>query len=232
MRIYTSTNRVGQKFGTLTVVAPVPNTSGLKENKKWLCKCECGNEKIIRVDHLIDGSTQSCGCKKKEKLRDANIGHGFSKDMTCKSEYYAWTSMKMRCYNPKCKQYKNYGARGIIVSERWLGENGFPNFISDMGKKPTAKHSIDRINNNGNYEVSNCKWSTMPEQNRNKRDNNVIEYEGKRMVLLDWANYFGIERSFIYRLLEKHTTDEAFKKIKSGNYRERKIYVTPKRSKA
>lgn len=109
-------------------------------------------------------------------------------------EYTAWDHMKSRCSNPKYKNYHNYGGRGITVCERWL--KSFENFYQDMGPAPTIKHSLDRLNNNGNYEPSNCKWSTCIEQQRNRRDNIKIVYNGCEKTLAEWAEIYKLK----YRL--------------------------------
>lgn len=112
------------------------------------------------------------------------------------TEYRSWASMKNRCYNNKLVDFKNYGGRGIIVCDRWL--NSFENFYRDMGKKPTAGHSIDRFpNKNGNYEPTNCRWATKVEQVRNQRSNIWIEYNGKKMLQKDWETYFNVSRALI-----------------------------------
>lgn len=107
------------------------------------------------------------------------------------SEYIAWENMKSRCTNPHNKRYKHYAGRGITLCERWMK---FEGFIADMGTKPSKNHTLDRIDNNGNYQPGNCRWATYSEQNRNHRRNIWIEYNGRRMVRKDWAN-------------ELHTTD-------------------------
>lgn len=113
------------------------------------------------------------------------------KDNRTKHELYdTWYHMKRRCYTKSCKEYPNYGNRGIVVCERWL--SSFWDFVSDMGDKPTPKHSIDRINNDGNYEPSNCRWATTKEQARNTSYNVYFNYDGKNMCLVDWAEHLGV----------------------------------------
>lgn len=222
MREYKSRDRRGEVFGDLTVKELVPS-NGVKGNKVWICECSCGSICQVRVDHLRDGSTKSCGCKKKEKLRKSATYHGHSYDLSLRSEYMAWVAIKRRCYNPKAKQYPNYGGRGITITDRWLGKDGFVNFISDLGKKPTPAHSLDRYpDNNGNYEPSNCRWATHIEQQRNKRDNHLLEYNGEKMVLLDWAKKLNVERYFIYHHLKEKSFPEVVQLIQSGKHRTRK----------
>ncbi len=227
MRQYKSIDRTGQVFGHLTVIHLVPPIPGKKDNKKWLCICECGVEKIIRVNHLVSGDTISCGCKKLDILKEKSKTHGLSQNNDYKSEYLIWVGMNRRCFNKNYKKFIDYGARGIIVCERWRGANGFMNFITDMGKRPSQKHSMDRWpNNDGNYEPGNCRWATMDEQNRNKRDNHWMEFEGKKMVLLDWAKHLNVDRYFLYKLLKKHSIGETIKMINADTYRTRKKRTT------
>lgn len=227
MRQYKSIDRTGQVFGHLTVIKLVPPIRGKKDNKKWLCRCECGVEKIIRVDHLVSGETISCGCKKLSLLKEKSTTHGLSQNNDYKSEYLVWVGMKRRCFNKDYKKFIDYGGRGITVCERWTGSKGFLNFINDMGKKPTPKHSLDRWpNNDGNYEPGNCRWATIDEQNRNKRDNHWIEFDGKKMVLLDWAKHLNVDRYFLYKLLKNHAIDAVVQMINSGTYRTRKKRTT------
>jgi hypothetical protein len=130
--------------------------------KKVKCICDCGNTGTYYLCNLKSGKTKSCGCLYNE-TRVGNYKHGG----TGTREYSIWKAMKRRCYNKNVKDYPNYGGRGIIVCDRWL--NSFENFISDMGKKPSAEYSIDRIDVNGNYEPSNCRWATPKEQRLNQR---------------------------------------------------------------
>lgn len=149
-----------------------------KYNKiTWLCKCECGKEKIIRGYSLKRGDTKSCGCLQRESAFKRAFIHGHASKNNQSHEYITWQSMIARCTNPKQDNYKNYGGRGIIVCEKWFD---FQNFIKDMGNKPSNKYTIDRIDVNGNYEPSNCKWVTWNEQAINKRlsNRNSSGYKG------------------------------------------------------
>ena len=141
---------------------------GKNKHRKTLClySCECGNKKVIVRSAVKNGNTKSCGC-----LYSKPRTHG----MSSSPEYRTYKSMKARCYNHNNKEYNNYGKRGIIVCDRWL--ESFENFYADIGEKPTAKHSIERINVNDGYNPNNCKWIPVSEQPRNKR-NNII-YNGE-----------------------------------------------------
>ncbi len=155
---------INKKYGRLTVLS-------FDKEVKFLyyynCKCECGNIKSIRYDALKSGATKSCGCLQKETIRNIKITHGLSRTLTYKS----WSSMMQRCFNANNTNYKDYGGRGIIVCERWLI---YENFLEDMGSRPDKLLSIDRIDTDGNYELSNCKWSTQKEQNINRRNSKSV----------------------------------------------------------
>lgn len=132
----------------------------------WNCQCECGNTKIVSSGHLINNQTISCGCWPKERCSKLNLTHG---EALKTKEYNSWMCMKARCANKNNARYKYYGGRGITVCGRWI--NSFENFLADMGRAPSSKHTLDRYpNKNGNYEPGNVRWATPKEQaqNRNK----------------------------------------------------------------
>lgn len=172
----------GDKFGKLTADREI---SGRYKNSKWyFCTCECGGSIILSRNDLVNTKIVSCGCASKKTRRDEYHG------MTNSSEYASWQSMKDRCTNPNSKHYKNYGARGIKVCDEWI--DSFDQFYADMGKRPSRKHSLERIDNERGYEPSNCKWEIRAVQNRNKRTNRLIKWRGKEQCLLDWAKELDI----------------------------------------
>lgn len=150
----------GQKFNRLTVIARADNR---KKHVTWLCKCDCGNETVVEGSALKNGGVKSCGCLSREVKSLRFKTHG----KTQTKEFRVWLDMRKRCASKCGKPFLNYNSRGIRVCERWL--NSFENFLEDMDPIPSINHSIERINNDGNYCSENCKWIPKKEQNFNQR---------------------------------------------------------------
>lgn len=166
----------GQRFGRLVAVKYVGVARKFPHPARFRCRCDCGNFCEVTSHCLAAGLTRSCGCLVVEtamRMGFAQKVHGEAKsDAKCglrpaTPEYRVWDAMKNRCRNPNSKHFKNYGGRGIRVCRRWLGS--YPAFLADMGRKPSLLHSLDRINNDGNYTPKNCRWATRHQQNSNTR---------------------------------------------------------------
>jgi len=157
---------IGMRFGRLVVTDEV----GRDARRKRLVRvhCDCGNERTARVDHLIGGRSHSCGCLSSDTTTAMWTTHGEgSRRKGETAEYRCWAAMIRRCENPNSKGYDRYGGRGITVCRQW--RESYATFLADLGRRPSAEHSLDRINVNGNYEPGNCRWATATEQARNRR---------------------------------------------------------------
>ncbi len=185
----------GQVFGRLTVLALERRPSGVLA---WRCRCECGTIKNVIGSALTGVKTRSCGCWLRELAAKISTVHGYSKGGYT-PEYRCWILMRRRCNNPNTPEFKHYGGRGIRVCKRW---DDFECFLADMGVKPSPRHSIERIANEGNYEASNCKWATRIEQANNTRGNRVLAFEGQTQTLTQWSRRVGIDVGCIQKRLK------------------------------
>jgi len=192
-------NLIGKRFGRLVVIKRVEND--IYNKIRYLCKCDCGKEKIILRNSLTSKRTISCGCFQKERAKLTNTTH----KSTGSPVYTVWQNMIQRCGNYRNKQYKDYGKRKIKVCNRWSNKNpkGFENFLEDMGFPPTKKHQIDRINNNHGYYKENCHWVLSKENNRNKRNNHLLKYNNKEQCITNWSEETGINKKTIKSRIER-----------------------------
>jgi len=175
-------NLIGQKFGRLTVIEEAGRKNG---HRMWLCNCECGKALNVPSHSLTSGNTKSCGCFNIDTIINRNLKHGMSKHPL----YEKWIKICSRCNKLTDTRYQYYGGRGISVCERW---SYFPNFAKDMGLPPSPTHSIDRIDNDGNYEPTNCQWATHKTQCRNRRSNKYITIDGIRKLQVEWCAFYNI----------------------------------------
>lgn len=189
-----------QHFNKLTAI----KLAYIKNGKTyWECKCECGNTAIVRSDSFQDGSIKSCGCAKHNAKT-----HGF-----CGTKIYKrWEDMKSRCLNPNNKRFKDYGGRGIKIHQEWLDD--FMNFYNwAMANGYDDKLSIDRIDVNGNYEPSNCRWVTQKIQMRNTRVNHLISYKGQTHCVVEWMQILGLKsRSIANKLYAGYPIEKLIQK--------------------
>lgn len=206
----------GKSFGRLTVIERAGTHISPYGTKipLWRCICDCPKKTvcIVRGEDLRKGRTHSCGCILSEFLIKRNAKHNKSGTHL----YNVWVNMKQRCYNPKDQAYKHYGGRGITICPEWMDkENGFINFYNDVSKLPHFDdngYSLDRIDNNGNYEINNVRWSTSEEQANNKRNNILITYNGKTQTVAQWGKEIGVSFDTLYQRICKWDIDQALTK--------------------
>jgi len=181
-------NYLGQKIGRVTVIEKLPQ-KGASTTSRWLCVCDCGkvHEKMAQTlaKAIKDGVEASCGCLRIEKSKKAKTTHGHTVNGRKSPEYSAWADMIHRCTHPSNRHYHDYGGRGITVCERWLGKDGFQNFLDDMGLRPSPDMSLDRIGHNGNYEPHNCRWADKTTQVLNRRN---AHGQSKTPTWKSWAD--------------------------------------------
>ncbi len=190
---------IGQRFGRLEIVSYSHKTN---KGHYWLCLCDCGVRKLVRYDHLRKRKTKSCGCLYRTQA-------GLSKTR----EWAIWSKMEMRCYRIENDNYRYYGGVGTTICTRW--RESFQAFLEDMGKAPTAKHSIDRVNTRGHYScgkcddckarglTANCRWATKAEQVRNQKSNRWYTHDGKTLILKDWARLVGMKYLSLWQRLDR-----------------------------
>ena len=201
----------GHRFGRLLVIEQAEDKPGSGQNGAfWLVKCDCGSPAFVtHGSHLRRGASRSCGCFNKEMSRAtclARATHGEKRVDVQSKEYLVWTGIIDRCCRESSRAFKNYGGRGIRVCDEWRAS--YVAFLRDMGRKPTPGHTIDRINNDGNYEPGNCRWATRKEQMQNTRINVFLEHEGRRQTVAQWAEELGINYHTLYNRVQLGWTTE------------------------
>ena len=210
----------GKRFGRLIVISRSDDYISPKGFKRtvWNCQCDCGNTRAVESTQLTSGHTKSCGCLRKELVSKSKTTHGKKNTKI----YHVWQSMKCRCGNKNNKSYKDYGARGIKVCDEWLEENGFLNFYywaTNNGYSESL--TIDRINVNGNYEPSNCRWVSRLVQSNNKRNNVLITHNGETHNISQWEKMLNIKRGALRSRVSTYgmSPDEAISR--SINYKKK-----------
>ena len=190
----------GLRFTNLTAIVRV---EGCRKGK-WICRCDCGVEKKVADWFLIHGKTRSCGCLVVSTNRRLRLRHGHASNGHS-PEYQAWNHARNRCYNPNDPRYPMYGGRGITMCERWL--DSFDNFLSDMGVKPDSKLTLDRKDNDGNYDPQNCRWATRKAQASNTTRNHLLTVEGKTKTISEWSAESGLKTGTIWARVCRHNWD-------------------------
>ncbi len=208
----------GKRFGRLTVV----ERSSEKRKRRgtfWVCKCDCGNVVVVPRCHLIDGHTKSCGCYHKDRLHEPRPS--VSKHYLSKSRIYRiWSGMMDRTTNPNSRSYKNYMGRGIDICDEWKEFNNFKDWAFSHGYDDTL--TIDRIDVNGNYEPSNCRWVDNRTQSRNKRGTLYVTRKGETKPLIDWCEIEGINYNRVHQRITAGWTPEKALSTKVRNRRHAK----------
>lgn len=178
----------GQQFGQWRVEYRAPNNVSGKP--AWVCICQCGVKQVVSGGNLRSGRSTSCGCARDAKTAGRNKvlmrKHG-ARDTT---EYRIWVGIKTRCFNKSAYEYPRYGGRGITMHPAWVSD--FSQFLADVGRRPTGSYTLDRRDNNGNYEPNNVRWATKKEQANNMRSNLLITHGGRTQTLSQWADETGI----------------------------------------
>jgi hypothetical protein len=200
---------IGNTFGRWTVIG-LPeyrdyiSPCGRHRHKPFVsCKCQCGVVRPVSAKTLLNGSSVSCGCYRVDnaarRIALLRKTHGESVNFQRTPEYASWLAMRRRCADPHTTDYKHYGGRGITVCDRW--QNDYVAFLEDMGRKPGIKYSVERIDNDGNYEPGNCKWANQIEQCNNTRSNRLICMDGDTRTVSQWAKISGLKPYTIFARL-------------------------------
>ncbi len=200
LRYKTTQELTGRVFDRWTVL----NEDAGRQPRRWFCQCRCGTLRSVQAHRLLNNASRSCGCLNRDITSTRVRAHGLSHTV----EYEAWSSMLKRCTNPKTRAYGDYGGRGIGICEAWLGPDGFMRFLTDLGRKPSPQHTLERNDKDGDYEAGNCRWATRHEQNRNKRNNVFITFNGVTLCRADWARKTGLKALTIRLRLERGWTPE------------------------
>ncbi len=184
----------GDVFGRWTLLRELPPEKGTYR-RQWRCQCTCGTTRNVDEMNLRKSLSRSCGCLIPDVPRKGYDGRSLT------PEYKIWRDMKRRCYTPTTRGYANYGGRGITICEEW--RTSFHVFLRDMGPRPSAKHSIERTDNDGPYSPDNCRWATKQEQSRNTRRNIPLTLNGRTLLLCEWADELGLTSQTLTKRLSR-----------------------------
>jgi len=199
---HTANNLTGQRFGRWLVLSLGRKR---KQHQWWLCRCDCGVKREVNQSHLMREQSRSCGCLNHEQTSNRNTTHGLSKTV----EYRIYKNIKRRCLNPHNKCFHLYGGRGITMCQGW--KSSFESFLSDLGKRPSPKHTIDRKDNFQGYHCghceeclahqkkANCQWATPKEQANNRRNNSFLTYKGITKTVSQWAEAIGMSQDNLWQ---------------------------------
>ncbi len=222
MKVTNFSTLIGKKFNKLTVLSLAKSKIDSQgyNRARLICQCECGSIKEYSATLVNCGDSKSCGCVRKEKLlqtiKDFKITHNLTRKIP---EYISWANMRNRCNNPNCIRYKRYGERGIKVCERW---NDFTLFLQDMGYRPTPKHTIERINNDGDYCPENCRWATHREQSINKCNVIIYEFNGDKGDLKFFSEKYNIDYDALRRRLFRSSIKLTFEQALTWEWKNKK----------
>jgi hypothetical protein len=178
----------GQRFNALTVLEYIGN-------RRWRCRCDCGQETVVFSTNIRRGHTTSCGCAWLKSITK----HGESGTV----EHKTWRDIIRRCTDPDCPGWPGYGGRGITVCDRWQGSDGFDYFLKDMGRRPDGRMSIDRIDNDGPYSPENCRWANYMVQENNSRNNRRLSYGGRTQTISQWTRELGFPATLLYQRISR-----------------------------
>ena len=224
-------DRIGERFGRLTVIERAEsyiNPNGTPRTA-WKCKCDCGNEVVVLAQSLSNGATKSCGCLKKERVHEICRTHGelvYKKKRT--RLYCIWENMKRRCFNPKNQFYYCYGGRGITVCDEWKDSfEAFREWAYSSGYDEYL--TIDRVNVDGNYEPDNCRWVTMKEQSNNKRTSHFLTFNGETKTIAQWSEATGFSYPTLFMRIKRGLSAEETLLTPREVYKDgQKMYVASK----
>tara|TARA_Y100000310_G_scaffold342836_2_gene447796 strand:- start:1793 stop:2452 length:660 start_codon:yes stop_codon:yes gene_type:complete len=198
----------GERFGSLSAVSMQHKVSNSgRKRAHWVCACDCGGEIVVDGGNLRNGNTRWCRACSARYKSEYKTKHGHSKDGKPTKAYQTWKGIKRRIFNPNDKRYPDYGGRGLDMSPVW--RDSFEVFLADMGEPPSKRHQIDRIDNDKGYWPENCRWADLYEQGANKRNNVIIEWQGRKQTLAEWCRETGVSYDTAKRRVLTGTTDPA-----------------------